>query len=107
MNQTKTLRTYGLGPAVVVDDNSPLTTSVGLGVVKKKQNSNCGVTIVTKITTVWPNVKKLQRSSSTKRPNMGPVLFQRKGFILSFQRNYCHQKAVKTCQSGKPQKEEG
>ena len=77
----------GPAPTVAVDNNTSITSRVGVGPVKKKQKTKMCVTTATKITTTWPNVEKLQRSNSTKRPNMGPRLFREKGLILSFRRD--------------------
>jgi hypothetical protein len=52
----------------------------------------------------------MSRNCKGQAAQKGPIWDQgcsgKKGFILPFRRNYCHQKAVKTCQDGKFQKEE-
>jgi hypothetical protein len=66
-NLDKTCRTNGPALTVAVDNNTSLTTSsVPIVNARRNKRPKSGVTTVTKITTVQPNVEKLQRPSSTK-----------------------------------------
>jgi hypothetical protein len=78
----------------MVDNNIPITSIVGAGPAKKKQKAKCGVTTVTKISTILPNVEKLQRSSSTKRPTMGLRLFRGKRPYHFFLRRLMPSKSI-------------
>jgi hypothetical protein len=82
-NLDKICRTNGPAPTEAVDNNTSLTSSVGVGNVVRNRRTKCDVTIVTKITTTRPTVGKLQRPSSTKGPTWDQGCSGKNGLILS------------------------
>ena len=77
-NLDKICRTNGPAPTVAVDNNTSFTSSVGNSNARKKQKTKMWCHYCDKTTTTRLIAEKLQRPNSTKRPSMGPRLFQGK-----------------------------